>query len=136
MTHVLIVWVECNKETGENEIRYSNGTGNLTVRGTGDRPQPRIRFDLANDDWTFDSIAFHTIEGIYVQPNGSDVFENATIFPSRTIELTDRLNLQDVGSVHRYKYTLRVKKSGDGSAEPITSDPEIQNQREPKVGGG
>jgi hypothetical protein len=73
MTHVLTVWVELNKDTGKNEIRYSNGTGNLTVRGTGARPQPRIRFDLVNDDWTFDAITFHTIEGIYVQPDGPPV---------------------------------------------------------------
>jgi hypothetical protein len=135
MTHVLTVWIEWNNETGKNEIRYSNGTGNLTIRGTGDRPQPRIRFDLVNDDWTFDAMTFLTIEGIPVQPDGSDVFENQTIFPSRTIELTDRLNLQDVGTTHRYKYTLRARKIGDGKTEPVTSDPELQNQREPKMGG-
>jgi hypothetical protein len=136
MTHAVTVWVEWNKDTGENEVRYSNGSGNLTVRGTGERPQPRIRFDLANDDWTFETITFVTIEGIYVQSNGSDVFENATIFPSRTIELTDHLHLQEVGSVHRYKYTLVVKKIGDDPTERLTSDPEIQNEREPRLGGG
>lgn len=136
MTHAVTVWVEKNDDTGKYEIRYSNGTGNLTVRGTGERPQPRIRFDLANEDWTFETITFLTIEGIYVEPDGSDVFENSTIFPSRTIELTDRLHLQDVGSVHRYKYTLVVKKIGEHSTERPTSDPEIQNEREPKLGGG
>lgn len=135
MTHELTVWIERNKYTGKEEIHYSNGTGNLTVRGTGDTPQPRIRFTLRNEDWTFHDLAFATIEGIDVARNGSDVFDVQEGPPGRVIELIDHLNLQDVGTTHRYKYTLWVKKMRDDGNEPLESDPEIQNQREPKLGG-
>jgi hypothetical protein len=136
MTHELEVWVQRNYYTGEEEIHYSNGTGNLTVRGTGISPHPKIRFALRNKDWTFESISFVTIEGVYVQPNGADVFDVQVGPPGRLIEMIDNLSLQDVGTIHRYKYTLTLRKMGDDGNEPLVSDPEIQNEREPRLGGG
>jgi hypothetical protein len=47
------------------------------------------------------------------------------------IEFLDELNHQDVGSVHRFKYTLKVNYGGT----TYPSDPEIQNEREPRLEG-
>lgn len=122
--------VSVNQAKGASPaVCYSNGTGNLTVRGTGGRPL--IRFVLSTPGWVFTAITFDTLEGIPVQSDGRPVFFNRTSLPATTIEVDDDLDLQNVGTIYRYKYTLTLESDGT----TLVDDPELQNQREPKLGG-
>ena len=116
-------------KNGDDEVRYDNGTGDLIVRGSGGTPT--IRFILSTPQWKITDITFATLLGTPVNADGTNVFQRQTELPATEVDFYDNLWLHDVGTTNRYKYTLTCKNNGSTA----TSDPEIQNQREPKLGG-
>ena len=104
----------------ENEkIKYSNGTGNLTIRG-GECEETIEFVRRKGQTWGFEKFAWQEKPGSPHQtPNGDDVLTPDWVEDKITV--TDQLVVDGT-----YKYTIEINDGGTIR----TSDPEIQNKRE------